>query len=94
MKIIYDTEDLDLKFKEGQSLLEICLKNKVPIDHSCEGMASCGTCRVVITEGLENLPERNMLEQEMSDDRGFKPEERLACQLEPAQSFKFKLPND
>lgn len=94
MKIIYDTENLDLKVSDGMSLLDLCQKNKVNIDHSCEGMASCGTCRVIITQGLSDLPPRNALEQEMADDRGFAPEERLACQLEPSTDFHFKLPGD
>jgi len=94
MKIIYDTENLDLKIKDGSSLLDLCLSNKVPISHSCEGMASCGTCRVIITNGLSELPERNTLEQDMADDRGFKQEERLACQLDPKSSFRFKLPEE
>ena len=94
MKIIYDTEDLDLKVSEGQSLLEACLKNKVPIDHSCEGMGSCGTCRVIVTKDVDKLPERNMVEQEMADDRSFHPEERLACQLDLTNDLNFKLPKD
>lgn len=94
MAIIYDTENLELKTKGCQSLLRACIKNKVPISHSCDGMGSCGTCRVIVTEGLENLPPRNSLEKEMAEDRGFYPHERLACQIETDTSFSFKLPED
>lgn len=94
MRVIYDTEDLDLKVGDSQSLLEICLKNKVSISHSCEGMASCGTCRVIVTDGLEKLAPRNSLEQEMADDRGFQDHERLACQCMPTSQLRFKLPSD
>lgn len=94
MKVIYDTQDLELEPKEGESLLETCLRNKIDIDHSCEGMASCGTCRVLITEGSQHLPDRNSLEQEMADDRQFAKNERLACQLQGLKNFSFKLPKD
>ncbi len=94
MKVTYDTENLDLDLTPGESLLSACIKNKVPISHACEGMASCGTCRVIVTEGLENFPERNILEQEMSDDRNFRKEERLACQTTLNSDFSFKLPNE
>lgn len=94
MKIIYDTEDLELKFQDKSSLLDLCLKSKIPISHSCEGMASCGTCRVIIQSGLDSMPPRNHLEQEMADDRGFADNERLACQMEPTADFSFVLPND
>lgn len=95
MAIVYETEDRVLEVsKSEQSLLDICLKAKIAISHSCEGMASCGTCRVIVTENSDQLHERNHLETEMAEDRGFAPEERLACQLETNASFKFKLPAD
>lgn len=94
MKVHYDTENLDFEVSPEESLLTACLKNKVPIDHSCEGMASCGTCRVIVTSDLTTLPKRNSLEQEMADDRQFRPEERLACQLELHSNLSFKLPKD
>ena len=94
MKVIYDTEDLELSALPQTSLLELCLKEKLPLSHSCEGMGSCGTCRVFILSGLENLPPRNDIEQEMARDRGFKAHERLACQLTPRESLSFKLPQD
>ena len=94
MKVRYDTENLDFDWFEGKSLLEACLKNKIPIDHSCEGMASCGTCRIIVTSNTETLAPRNSLEQEMAEDRNFSENERLACQIEPADFFSFKLPKD
>ena len=94
MKIVYETEGITLNSKEGQNLLEVCISNKLPISHSCEGMASCGTCRVIVTSSLKDLPKRNFLEQEMANDRKFSPDERLACQIVPESDFKFKLPNE
>ena len=92
--IIYETEQQVLKVDSKKSLLVNCLKNAIDIDHSCEGMASCGTCRIVVTQGLENLPPRNELEEEMAIDRNFSPKERLACQLYTSASFQFYLPKD
>lgn len=94
MTILYDSEDRILNQKEGENLLETCIRNKVNISHSCEGMASCGTCRVIVTEGLEGLEHRNFLEQEMADDRKFADHERLACQIYPDKDLSFKLPHE
>jgi ferredoxin, 2Fe-2S len=80
--------------RSDESLLELCIRHKVPISHSCEGMASCGTCRVIIKQGLDQLHERNPLESEMASDRNFNPEERLACQLSPNTDLAFILPED
>lgn len=94
MEIRYDTLEKALTTNKEEDLLELCLKNKIPISHSCEGMASCGTCRVIITSNPDDLHPRNELEQEMADDRGFQAKERLACQLSLEKSFSFKLPED
>ncbi len=93
-KVCYLTENKLMTSPGNKSLLEICIQNKIPISHSCEGMASCGTCRVLVLEGLNNLDDRNQLEQEMALDRGFEPQERLACQICPKATLGFILPED
>ena len=67
--------------QEGQTILELALKNQIDLDHSCGGNGTCGTCRVFVDvpEG-QTLPERDEVEHEMAVDRGFKDNERLACQ--------------
>lgn len=95
MAAIYEPENLELEVKNSDdSLLTACIRAKIPISHACEGMASCGTCRVIVGEGLDQVGERNSLEQEMADDRTFSSEERLACQILVQKNFKFKLPED
>ncbi|MEM7647169.1 MAG: 2Fe-2S iron-sulfur cluster-binding protein [Pseudomonadota bacterium] len=94
MPAVYDTEQQSLKPQKEESLLEVCLRENVPINHSCEGMGSCGTCRVIITQGTVFLPPRNMIEKEMADDRGFSETERLACQLPADVDCHFVLPED
>lgn len=73
---------------KDQSILECLIKAKVKIDHLCGGHASCGTCLINVHQGLASLSERNGLEQEMAQDRGFKPMERLACQTLPVKEVK------
>ena len=50
-------------------------------------MGTCGTCRVEIQSSLSELAERNSIEQEMATDRGYLPQERLACQLTPQNNI-------
>ncbi len=66
---------------EGASLLDTIIDANISIDHSCGGNASCGTCRVVIVEGADQLPPRNDLEADFIENRGWSDNERLACQL-------------
>jgi len=63
-----------------QSILEAALKAGVDLDHTCGGYGTCGTCLIEVEEGLEKFSERNEIEAEMAQDRGFGPHERLACQ--------------
>lgn len=82
------------KFGREQSVLEVALKNGIEIAHSCGGMGSCTTCRVIVEKSEEPLPERNELELEIAESRGFAPQERLSCQLEPAAGLVVRVPDD
>jgi 2Fe-2S ferredoxin len=75
-----------------KSLLQHLLNQKLEISHSCGGMGTCGTCRVIVLEGLEELGSRNEVEQEMASDRGFEAVERLACQNQWHAKLKIKIP--
>lgn len=64
---------------QEETLLEALIRQRIEIDHSCGGNGTCGTCLVQVVEG--NTSDRNEIEQEMSTERKFKTNERLACQL-------------
>lgn len=79
---------------QGETLLEAFLRADIDISHSCGGNGTCGTCRVWVREGLSGLPARNEIEQEMADDRGFQPQERLSCQNHPCAGLVVEVPRD
>jgi adenylate cyclase len=71
------------RIEEGDAdltLLQISLKHGLAHWHECGGNARCSTCRVLISQGLENVLPRNQPEQRLADARGFQPDIRLACQ--------------
>ena len=76
----------------GQTILDSLLKAKIPINHTCGGFGTCGTCRVKVTKGIEKLPTRNDIENEIAQDRGFVSEERLACQNEVCEGLEIERP--
>jgi 2Fe-2S ferredoxin len=55
-------------------------------------MGSCTTCRVIVVRAAGPLPERNELEQDIADMRGFSAEERLSCQLPPIDGLILRVP--
>jgi len=76
----------------AQSVLEVALKSGIEISHSCGGMGSCTTCRVIVMRSPSALPPRNELEQEIADTRGFAEDERLSCQLPPLEGLEVRIP--
>jgi len=76
-----------LESETGPSLLDIARNNDLPHAHICNGRGRCGTCRVRIIEGGENLPEPQQLEQDTLDRLGCGRDVRLACQLHPIGGY-------
>lgn len=71
-----------------QSVLEVAIGHGIPLDHSCGGYGTCGTCRVhVVTNEVSCLGPRNEVEAEMAEERGFSHNERLACQIAPVDQL-------
>lgn len=70
-----------LTLEKGAILLDGLLKNDIALEHECGGTLACGTCRVVVREGFENLAPASEDEQDMLDRAGATgPGARLACQ--------------
>ncbi|MGI9395329.1 MAG: adenylate/guanylate cyclase domain-containing protein [Boseongicola sp.] len=67
----------------GLSVLEISKTNRIPHASVCGGKARCSTCRVRVTEGLENLPPASENELKVLSRVGAPSNVRLACQLHP-----------
>lgn len=84
-------EGIKLPILNKKTILEVLLRNKIEIDHSCDGMGSCGTCRIHILSDLSLLPERSDIELDMALDRTFDPNERLSCQTKPIENLKISI---
>lgn len=66
---------------EGDSILEVALKNNIHLHHNCGGVCACSTCHIYIEQGdglLEELTDR----EEDFIDRARNPRlnSRLGCQ--------------
>jgi len=94
-KIIFKSgeEEFTIKFAAGETILDAAIRGKLPLDHSCGGMGTCGTCRVFIRQGLEKLSPPEDVENEIIQDRGFLKHERLACQNDCVEGLVVEIPN-
>src|SRR5919204_6039520 len=73
---------LKLRLGEGEMLLERLLSDGVEIAHECGGVLAFASCRVVVREGLERLPEPSADELDLLERAGAAARgARLACQV-------------
>ena len=66
--------------RRGLSILELSRMNHVPHADVCSGRGRCGTCRVRIEHGADQLSARNDVEHTTLARVHAAPDERLACQ--------------
>jgi len=67
--------------EDGQSLLEIALKNDIELHHNCGGVCACTTCHLYVEKGMEFIDEISDKEEDFID-RAVNPRlnSRLGCQ--------------
>jgi len=71
---------LRVQGRHGLSVLEIGLLNDVPHAHVCSGRGRCGTCRVQVDAGADQLSPVDDQERATLERVGAPPGVRLACQ--------------
>lgn len=92
-KILFLPCGREIPVDSESSVLEVALKHKIAIPHSCGGMGSCTTCRVVVEQSPQSLPPREEMELDVAQMRGFAENERLACQLPPLPGLVLRVPD-
>jgi ferredoxin len=92
-KVRFEPMGIEASITNEASVLELGLNHGVEIANSCGGSGSCGTCRVFIKEGANLLAPRSDVEQAMADARNFLSDERLSCQIEPADGLIIEVPD-
>ena len=67
--------------EDGQSLLELALKNDINLHHNCGGVCACSTCHLYVEQGADFLEELSDREEDFID-RAINPRlsSRLGCQ--------------
>ena len=65
----------------NETILNVALANKLPIEHACEKSCACTTCHVIVREGFDSLEDAEENEEDYLDKAwGLEPESRLSCQ--------------
>jgi len=93
-KVIFDNVNQTCEAEKGESILDVAIRNDVPLQHSCGGFCACTTCHVHVLEGAENLSPQDEEEKDTifrADGRG--PTSRLSCQSKIQGDVKVKIIN-
>ena len=76
------TGPVTVRLSEGESLLDQLLRRDVDLPHECEASGACGTCVIVVREGIESLAPPDEDERDVLDKVGaMDPGARLACRV-------------
>jgi len=70
--------ELEVDVPEGGSLVDVCDEYEAPVPFSCRS-ASCGTCRIDVLEGLDELEPPSDEEADVLRVFADPPTRRLAC---------------
>lgn len=81
MKLKFFPQNIEVDVNSNKSVLEISRDLGLKIQSSCNGMCSCGDCRVFIKEGESNLLLPATKELKLIGQGHYIDQRRLACQL-------------
>lgn len=78
--VVFADEGLEVEATPGQPLARIIQRSGADVTFGCR-QGSCGSCRVRVLQGQENLSPRSREERDFLALLGAESDERLACQL-------------
>lgn len=80
-KVTFLPMNLSFEAQPGESILDVAIRNDVPIQHACGGFCACTTCHVEVKSGDDHLSPMEEDEQERLD-RAVEVtlHSRLSCQ--------------
>lgn len=65
---------------EGTSILDASEQLGLELKHDCGGFATCSTCRIMVVDGVKNLSEIDLDEENMLEEAELPNPFRLSCQ--------------
>ena len=81
--------DKKILYSNGETLLEILLREGFFIDNPCNGKGTCGKCRLKILEG--DIEEPTVTEKKLISENELKNGIRLSCLVKPDADISVEL---
>ena len=81
MKVKFIPQNVEVDVDPDKSVLEMARENGLVIQSSCNGMCSCGDCRVFLKDGEFHVPAPSEKELSLIGQGHYMDQRRLSCQL-------------
>ncbi|MDP6418765.1 MAG: 2Fe-2S iron-sulfur cluster-binding protein [Candidatus Krumholzibacteria bacterium] len=92
-RVLFLPDNIEVEIEEGDSILDAAESFDLPLSHKCEGKGRCGTCHVILEEGLDEVPEMSPEEEDTLDGvPDLSLQSRLACQAKPRGAIVVSIP--
>lgn len=95
-KFLKDESIQAVECEKGQNLFQSFEENGIKLPHGCLS-GSCGSCRIEILEGEENLSEPSFIEQDtlksLASEYNDEKKLRLSCRAKINGPITFQLPS-
>ena len=88
--IDHEGNERTVEAKNGETVMEVAIKNGVPgIDADCGGACACATCHVYVDPAFaDKTGEKEAMEQSMLDfAENVKETSRLSCQIKVSDAL-------
>ena len=82
----------EVEVNNGDTLLSAALALNLDVNHYCGGFCSCGTCRVEVVSGAENLSKPRGNEEMVLGSSNHAAGNRLACQARAHGPVVIRIP--
>jgi 2Fe-2S ferredoxin len=90
--VIFEPGGVSKDIPAGTSILDAAEQMGIDLRHDCGGFATCSTCRVVVIEGMSNLTEIDLDEENMLEEAALAPPHRLSCQAKVCGNVTVRIP--
>lgn len=95
VKFLKDESIQEVECQEGENLFQSFEEKGIKLPHGCLS-GSCGSCRIEILEGNENLSEPSFIETDtlksLATEYGNEKKIRLSCRAKILGPITFKIP--
>ena len=85
-----EPDNLKIDIEEEESILIASLRNNINHLSACGGTGKCSTCRIEVTDGLENCHPRNDVEALLAKKLSFPENIRLGCQTKIKGNISYR----